>query len=197
MALTDRKKSVEQENLDSMNNSSPEKETLEHGAVESENQDSHVDGIIDLTATRKKLFHVNRGSGNPGILELNTSDMTVITRLEQLYPKLQKLSQEAAIKELDKQETDDEKTLTKLSQALTKIDIEMRNILDEIFDANVSEVCAPQGSMMDPFNGEFRFDHILDAISKLYENNINEEYKRMAARMKKRTSKYTVQHKGK
>lgn len=149
------------------------------------------DGVIDLTSTRKKKFHVNRGSGDFGDLELNTSDMSIITRLEQLYPKLQKLSQDAAIKKLDAENEEDEKTITKISNALIKIDTEMRKLIDEIFDSNVSEICVPSGTMIDPFNGEFRFEHIIDQISKLYSDNVNAEFKKMSEKMKKKTSKYT------
>lgn len=153
--------------------------------------DNNFDGVIDLSATRKKRFRVNQGTNAESVLELNTSDMSIITRLEQLYPKLQKLAQESAVKQLDLSDSDDEKAVTKISQALIKIDSQMRQLIDEIFDAPVSEVCAPSGSMFDPFNGEFRFEHIIDVISKLYENNINDEFKKMSEKMKKRTSKYT------
>lgn len=152
-------------------------------------QNTEFDGDIDLSATRKKRFRID--GDNNRYLELNTSDMSIITRLNNLYPKLEKLSQDASLKQLNKQEAEDEKALTKLSNALTKIDVQMRQIIDEIFDSNVSEVCAPSGSMFDPFNGEFRFEHIIDVLTKLYENNINSEFKKMSARMKKRTSKYT------
>lgn len=147
------------------------------------------DGDIDLSATRKKRFRID--GDNNRYLELNTSDMTILNRLDNLYPRLQKLSEDAAIKQLEKEETDSEKALSKISQALIKIDVEMRQILDEIFDSNVSEMCAPSGSMFDPFNGTFRFEHIIDVITKLYENNLNSEFKKMSAKMKKRTSKYT------
>lgn len=190
MALTDKKKALEAKESEKRDNSLREAEKVEHGLVDEPVEDN-LDGAIDLTATRKKRFHVNRGSGDYGILELNTSDMSIINRLENLYPKLQKLSQDAAIKQLDKEGSDDERYTAKIAQALTKIDTEMRHIIDEIFDSNVSEVCAPYGSMMDPFNGDFRFEHIIDAISSLYENNINAEYKAMSEKMKKRTAKYT------
>ena len=147
------------------------------------------DGDIDLTVTRKKRFRIN--GDNNTVLELNTSDMSIITRLDNLYPKLEKLSRDASIKQLDKEDAS-ERELTKISHALTKIDMEMRQIVDEIFDSNVSEVCAPSGSMFDPFNGEFRFEHIIDVITRLYESNLNAEFKRMSAKMRKRTAKYTT-----
>ena len=147
------------------------------------------DGDIDLSATRKKRFRID--GDNNRYLELNTSDMSIVTRLDNLYPKLEKLSQEASLKQLNKQDMDDEKALSKISNALIKIDMQMRSILDEIFDSNVSEVCAPSGSMFDPFNGEFRFEHIIDILTKLYEHNLNAEFKKMSAKIKKRTAKYT------
>lgn len=166
--------------------------TEKENAVEQKDIDvptANFDGDIDLSVTRKKRFRID--GDNNRYLELNTSDMSIITRLDNLYPRLQKLSQDAAIKQLDKEEADSEKEVSKISQALIKIDVEMRQILDEIFDSNVSEMCAPAGSMFDPFNGTFRFEHIIDVISKLYENNLNSEFKKMSAKMKKRTDKYT------
>lgn len=162
----------------------------EQEEVNTPNAENEVfDGDIDLSPIRKKRFRIDRD--NNRYLELDTSDMTIVTRLENLYPKLEKLSQDAALQQLDKEDTDNEKSLEKISNALTRIDVQMRQVVDEIFDSNVSEVCAPSGSMFDPFNGEFRFEHIIDVLSKLYENNMNAEFKKMSDRMKKRTAKYT------
>ena len=191
MALTDQIKDEIQTKIDQTDKLSPEEENLQNEDAGQKFEDPSVDGVIDLSATRKKRFNVDLGSGSYRVLEIDTSDMTIINRLEQLYPKLQKLSQEAALKQLDLKDNDNERVITKLSQALTKIDMQMREIVDEIFDSNVSEVCAPSGSMFDPFNGEFRFEHIIDKISALYRNNVNDEFKKMAAKMRKRTSKYT------
>lgn len=191
MALTDQIKDEIQTKIDQTDKLSPEEENLPAEDSEQKFEDPSVDGVIDLSATRKKRFNVDLGSGSYRVLEIDTSDMTIINRLEQLYPKLQKLSQEAALKQLDLKDNDNERVITKLSQALTKIDAQMREIVDEIFNSNVSEVCAPSGSMFDPFNGEFRFEHIIDKISALYRNNVNDEFKKMAAKMRKRTSKYT------
>lgn len=152
-------------------------------------QNLEFDGDIDLSAIRKKRFRIN--GDNNKYIELNTSDMNIITRLDKLYPKLEKLAQDAALKQLDKDNEDDEAILSKISQTLVKIDAQMRQILDDIFDSNVSEACAPDGSMFDPFNGEFRFEHIIDVLTKLYTNNLNVEFRKMSAKMKKHTSKYT------
>lgn len=186
MALTETQKDVVENALVSPFTGETEKESIN---LNPPSQNVEFDGDIDLSATRKKRFRID--GDNNRYLELNTSDMNIVTRLDNLYPKLEKLSQEASIKQLDKQEADSEKALSKISQALIKIDFQMRQILDEIFDSNVSEMCAPSGSMFDPFNGEFRFEHIIDVLTKLYENNLNTEFKKMAAKVKKRTAKYT------
>ena len=186
MALTETQKDVAENALVSPFTGETEKESIN---LNPPSQNVEFDGDIDLSATRKKRFRID--GDNNRYLELNTSDMNIVTRLDNLYPKLEKLSQEASIKQLDKQEADSEKALSKISQALIKIDFQMRQILDEIFDSNVSEMCAPSGSMFDPFNGEFRFEHIIDVLTKLYENNLNTEFKKMAAKIKKRTAKYT------
>lgn len=188
--LTENKKdTLEETNKNIEDKSLTEKEkSVEKTSVELPND---IDGDIDLSVTRKKRFRIN--GDNNYILELDTSDMSIINRLDNLYPKLEQLSKDAAIQQVDRDlaEEDDNKTFSDISQTLRKIDMQMRNILDEIFDSNVSEVCAPSGSMFDPFNGEYRFEHIIDAITKLYENNINSEFKKMSERMKKHTDKYT------
>lgn len=186
MALTEQTNKPEENNVVAAQIGSEKQDTL---TTPSTQQNMEFDGEIDLSATRRKRFRID--GDNNRYLELNTSDMGVFSRLEQLYPRLQKLSQDAAVKKLDAQNESDEDTLSKIAQTLTKIDMEMREILDDIFDSNVSELCAPEGTLMDPFNGEFRFEHIIDVISRLYTNNLNSEYKKMNARMKKRTSKYT------
>ena len=191
MALTDKNKDVFRTKVDETENLPTETEKFESETPVDAQDDSGFDGVIDLTSTQKKRFNVNRSRGDSGVLELITSDFGIVTRLENLYPRLEKLSHDAAVKQLDMKDAENERAITKISQGLTRIDSEMRQIIDEIFDAPVSEVCAPAGTMFDPFNGEFRFEHIIDVISKLYENNLNQEFKKMSAKMKQRTAKYT------
>lgn len=140
---------------------------------------------IDLSITRKKRFRID--GDNNRILELNTVDMGIIKRLEELTPKLEALQSKAVMEQVD--DSDDD--FSKVAEVLKTIDTEMREIMDELFDANVSEVCAPDGSMFDPFNGKFRFEHIIDRLMPLYEKGITDEYKKMSKRVNKHTDKYT------
>ena len=150
---------------------------------------------IDLSVIEKKRFRID-GDDNR-ILELNTSDLNIIARLKDSYPKLMNLTQEA-VKKFPEDGIDPESidlanpdTLVPITEFLSDIDTEMRELIDYIFDSNVSEVCAPSGSMYDPINGQFRFEHIIDCLSKLYESDIQGEAKQISTRIKKHTDKYT------
>lgn len=145
---------------------------------------------IDLSVTRKKRFRID--GDNKRILELNTSDMGIITRLQDLTPKLEALQNKAV--NVDDADSDED-AFNKSADLLKEIDKEMREIMDELFASNVSSVCAPDGSMYDPFNGKFRFEHIIDALMPLYEQNVTEEYKRMSKRVQLHTQKYTKKKK--
>lgn len=134
---------------------------------------------IDLSVTKKKRFRIDKD--NDRILELNTSDMTILSRLQDMYPKLEELSAKATTLDMDEDGV----------ETLKEIDKELREYIDYIFDSNVSEVCAPDGSMYDLFNGKFRFEHILDVLTALYEDNIERESSQMLARMRTHTDKYT------
>ena len=141
---------------------------------------------IDLSATRKQRFRIN--GDNNRILELNVSDMGIITRVNEIYPKLQKLAVEASKLTFD---DDDESTLNRAGTTIKEIDLKMRELIDELFDSNVSEICAPSGSMYDPFDGKFRFEHIIESLAELYSNNFSEQFKKMSANVNKHTAKYT------
>lgn len=145
---------------------------------------------IDLSATGKKTFMVKLKEGDIRPLELNPSDLMFITRLNKLYPELQRKA-DAAMAELDIDENKSaDEILAKTSEVLTQIDSDMRVAMDELFDTNVSEVCASTGSMYDPFNGMFRFEYIIKALSALYENNISVETSKTMAKLNKHTAKY-------
>ena len=67
----------------------------------------------------------------------------------------------------------------------------MRKIIDFIFDTNASEVCAPSGNMFDPVGGQWRFERIIDKLSDLYANGLNNEFKQLKNRVESKTAKYT------
>lgn len=144
---------------------------------------------IDLTVTERKEFTIN---GDPTkVLRLNTSDLSMVTRLNRLYPKLKELAN-SALTAFDADESDNtEEFMTKTSESLTKIDTEMRTLIDELFDSNVSELCAPDGTMYDPIGGKLRFEYIIEALAQLYERDLKAEVEKTTAHISKYTNKYT------
>ena len=150
--------------------------------------DNEKDNVIDLNidGIKKQRFRINGDSNS--IIELDLSDLKIIDRLEE---GLQKLENE--MRKISELSPEDEK----LSDTLAEADAKMREAIDYIFDYPVSAVVAKSGTMYDPKDGMFRYEHIIDALTKLYKNNINEEYKRFQARIKKHTEKYIASSKKK
>lgn len=143
---------------------------------------------IKLNFNSKKRFRIDNDSSR--ILELDTSDLSVLTRLQEYYPKLKELEKEVTELASDLG-SDDEEVVTKMGKGLARVDKKMREYIDTIFDANVSDTCAPSGSMYDPINGQLRYEHIISLISGLYEDTLSQETKKLKDRISKHTQKYT------
>jgi len=147
--------------------------------VDSNIVDLNIDGI------KKTQFRIN--GRDDSILELNLSDLGIGERLEKGYEVIQK--ELTRIAELDDN--------ANISAELKKADKVMRDELDYIFDSNVSEVCGKGGTMYDPVDGSYRFEHIINALTNLYSNNLNDQYKKMKVRIQKHTDKYVNTKSGK
>ena len=151
---------------------------------------------LDLQVTRKKRFRFNKDDNR--ILELNTSDMNIVARISEAYPKLNALQEKASklMEGLNPDENKDDpealiQDVATMATRLKEVDTEMRQLLDYMFDSNVSEITAPDGSMYDPFNGSFRFEYIITLLMKQYEENLQSEFGKMEKQLKKHTAKYT------
>lgn len=153
------------------------------------------DGELDLRLSSRKRFRIDGDDSR--VLELNTSDLNLITRLRSAYPQLKDIAQNAfkdlpdAVIEDENYDFMEDEATSKLSEALHDADTKMRSLLDYIFDSNVSELCAPHGSMFDPVNGKLRFEHIIDTLAPLYETDISTEMSKVTANVSKHTAKYT------
>ena len=160
------------------------------------NKKSISQDIVDirLDSIRKKRYRID-GDDNR-IVELNTSDLNILARAKEAYPKLLAIAQEAFanLPEVNSTAEDydfmtDANTETVI-EALKTADSNMRQLVDYIFDSNVSEVCAPSGSMYDPIDGKFRFEHIVDVLGALYGTDISTEMDKVTKRVRKHTDKY-------
>ena len=141
---------------------------------------------IDLSPTKKKSFRID--GDNSRIIYLNTSDVNIAIRLEELYPKLLKLTEEASTQVDASMEEGSEKSIINV---LKDIDSKMRELLNELFDSDIADKVSPDGSLYDPFNGKFRFEYIIDTLAGLYDNNFKQENELIQKRLRKHTGKYT------
>ena len=141
---------------------------------------------IDLSETAKQRFRID--GDNDRIVLLNISDMGVVKRLTKIYPKLEKLANEASLE--IPEDADDLQAMTLTGDKVEEIDQKMRALLNEIFDSDVDHACAPDGTMFDLFNGRFRFEIIIDRLGKLYGDNFNSELEKAKKHIKKHTGKY-------
>ena len=166
--------------------------STENEVVDTNTSDDIID--LNLSAIKKKRFRINGDSSK--ILELNTSDLSITSRLSKSYERLTGYMEEVGkiLSEIPDEGAIPEEVEDTINEQLALVDSKMREEIDYIFDAPVSEVCADSGSMYDPFEGMFRFEHIIDALSKLYENNFNSEFSKMRRRVSAKTSKYTKKY---
>ena len=174
------------------------KETIPEEQTEVVTTPPVSDGIVDvdISSIRRKRFRINGDSSK--IIELNTSDMNISTRLQDAYNKLQKHMEKVGDilsdipDEKDAELTEEQQENIKSS--LHDIDVAMKKEVDYIFDAPVSDACCDGGSMYDPFEGMFRYEHIIEALLKLYERNLENEFAKMRRRVSAKTSKYTKKY---
>lgn len=149
---------------------------------------------LDLSITKKKKFRFDKDDTR--VVEINTSDMNLMQRVNVAYPKLQNLQEKASklTEGIDMENATESRAIdgiAVMAERLSAVDAEMREMLDYMFDAPVSAAAAPNGSMYDPFNGSFRYEHIIAIVMKQYEDNLQSEFKKMERQLKKHTDKYT------
>lgn len=149
-------------------------------------KDVTTNNIIDISMPAIKRKRIRINGDDSSILELNTSDMMITARLEDAYPKLNALLSKAAELSDEAELGEGEDIISKFNTSMKEIDSQMRELVDYIFDAEVSKVCCGAGSMYDPFNGSFRYEIILETLFKLYEENLNKEFQAL----KKKVNKY-------
>lgn len=176
MAIVDEKRDKEQEVKE-----------VEAPVEEPKADDDIID--IDLSATARRKFRIN--GDNRKLVELNPSDLSIITRIDTAEKKLKTCVE--SLQELADAPSETDEDIKALGNKFSKVDDEMRKLVDYIFQSNVSEVCVPkgQGSMYDPFNGKYRYEYIIEALLNFYQGNIQNEYKKMHTTVAKKTSKYT------
>lgn len=141
---------------------------------------------INLEHGKRKRFTIN-GDENR-ILEINPSDMGIFARVDNFDKVVTPALVEFGEKQFNASESDFD--LTKLGEDLAALDKLIREQLDIMYDTNFSEVTTPHGTMLDPINGEFRFQYLNDVFSDLYDKTFTQELKQRNDKIRERTKKY-------
>lgn len=142
---------------------------------------------IQLNISKKEQFRINGDDSK--IIELDISDLGVLNRLRESYPRLQDLGIKGFEAESD--EDLDNKTLGEFMDALNNVNAEMCSILNYIFDSDIAKTCSFGKPLYNMVAGKFIFEIIMDTLFGLYSDSIKAEFGEMSARMKSHTSKYT------
>lgn len=169
-------------------------------AVKKTNDDIEIkkdNDVIDIEfkEIQKKKFRLDRDDNR--IIELNTSDIGVIGRLEEIYPKMLKFVHEAQDRYTVKIEGSSEEFVEDInvSGTIDYINTEMKKLLNWAFDSDIADKACSSGTLYDPINGKFRFEYIMEKLIGLYGNNLRTEFAKMQRRIDKHTSKYTKKRK--
>lgn len=148
------------------------------------NQDEIVD--INIGMSKKRPFRIN---GDPNkIIRLNVADMGVGMRLQTAYENLMRMMEEIASLGSKEKLSDDEQKLT--LKKMEELNEQMKEQVDYIFNEPVADKCCDGGTMWDPYDGMFRFEHIIDALLGLYENNFTHEFEKMRKKVNTRITEY-------
>lgn len=143
---------------------------------------------IDLTPIKRKKFRLN--GDNRLIIELNISDMGIVSRISEATPRLNKLQEKAiAIGQNAAKEDDTDKALKSFAKDLAEINQEMCELIDFIFDGDVSSKCTDGGTMYDLLEGQFRYDYVIEKFMNMYADNIKLEYKKLRDKINKYAKK--------
>lgn len=149
---------------------------------------------IQLNISEKQEYTINGNKEN--VIKLNPSDMGIIARTNAVMQKLNDAEKNYAdlmIKIAESGKDDEEFDFNAFSEGFTKINDEMKEMVNFIFDYDICSVCAKDGSMFDLCDGEYRYVVIMETLIPMYTDTIQEEMKKRVEKMKKHTAKYEPQ----
>ena len=139
---------------------------------------------------RTKTFTID---GDPDrVIELDPSDIGVVGRLDEAIPKM-----EAILNEFVEAGKKMSEGGTGFGETLKELDGRMRDVLNTVFDYDVCSVCIPKGTLFDVVRDtdRFKFEVVIEGLSKVYEDTITGDLTRVQERMNKHTRKYTGNNK--
>lgn len=141
---------------------------------------------INLEQGKRKRFTID-GDENR-ILEINPADMGIFARIDDFDKAIIPALEEFSEKQFGGTEEDFD--LWAMGKAMLELDKFVREQLDIMFDTNFSEIVAPYGTMLDPVNGDFRFQYLIEVFSKVYNDEFQKELTKRNDKIRERTKKY-------
>lgn len=129
---------------------------------------------LNFGFNKKKRFTID-GDENR-VIELDTSDVGVVTRLEKSVDKITEL--QAKQDELTKL-SEDEDTALDFTKLFSEIEADMRGIIDEIFDTPVCDAILGKSSVFSPVNGRYKFEQLIETLLDQYGKDIAAEAKKI------------------
>ncbi len=129
---------------------------------------------LNFGFNNKKRFTID-GDENR-VIELDTSDVGVVSRLEKSVDKITALQEKQD--ELTKL-SEDENTALDFTKLFSEIETDMRGIIDEIFDTPVCDAILGNSSVFSPVNGRYKFEQLIETLLDQYGKDISAEAKKI------------------
>nr|DAE06056.1 MAG TPA: tail assembly chaperone [Siphoviridae sp. ctsxw88] len=151
---------------------------------------------INLNLNTRKKFMIDN---NPNkIIELDVTDLGIAKRYADSINKMQELNEtyksiQATVDSMN--EENKEETVTKInefSEQMGKLERQMRDIIDFVFDSPISDIILENTSAFSPVQGKFiKYEQIFEVLSGLYTKHIKSDIDKISKRnVSKHTAKY-------
>lgn len=127
---------------------------------------------------QKKSFCIDGDESK--IIYLDPSDLGIMERTKVFAEKTDELFKGLT-------DLEEDKVIEKLKES----DSVLRGYVNELFDYDVCSVCVPSGTLFDAIGGVFKFEIIVNGLSKVYSDTISNEMQKVTDRVSKHTKKYT------
>lgn len=144
-------------------------------------KDFFMNEQITITSGLKTYDLVNEKKELLGQITFNPSDMNIVNRHQEVIKSLNELKKEFGSKS----------EIKSTYEQIEELDNIVYEKFDYLFGAKVSDVIF---SIMGPFSvlesGQLFFEHVLNAISAVIEEDANKKAKKALSKIKKYTQKY-------
>jgi hypothetical protein len=133
----------------------------------------------------KPLTEIHVDDDPSRVIRLDLSYSGVFTRLRAAQPRLDAIG--AKFAELKNADT---RTADVYADAILEVEPQLKEIIDEVFNANVCEPACGGASLFALDDGMYLFERIIDVLGGLYAEQMAEEQEAHKKRIEKHIAKY-------